>query len=163
MTFSIFNIPPNRLYPVLALGACVMALAGAYTAQYVFGLEPCILCLYQRIPFAIGGALAIVGVARPEHAKVIMAILIGVFLFEAGLAFYHVGVEQHWWVAATGCSSSGEISANVAEMLKNIQKPSPKPCDEVDWAILGISMASWNVLFSIFLAGGAVLGWRQIK
>ena len=161
------NMQPNmraaRLYPLLMLGTSAAALASAYIAQYVFGLEPCILCLYQRIPFAIGGALAIIAIARPEHAKVILAIMVAVFLFESGLAFYHVGVEQHWWAAATGCSSTGEISKSPAEMLKNLQKSIPKPCDEVDWTILGISMAAWNVLFSGFLAGVAFFGLSQIR
>ncbi|MCK5546207.1 MAG: disulfide bond formation protein B [Rhodospirillaceae bacterium] len=157
------HINHKRLYPLLMLGASVAALAGAYIAQYVFDLEPCILCLYQRIPFALAIALALVALFRPDFAKAIMAMLIAVFIFEGGLAFYHVGVEQHWWAAATGCSSTGEISKSPAEMLKNIQKSIPKPCDEVDWTILGISMATWNVLFSSFLAGLAFFGLRQIK
>ncbi len=157
------NIHPRRLYPLLALAFSAAALAGAYIAQYGFELEPCILCLYQRIPFALAVVLALVALFRPDFAKIIMALMIAVFVFEGLLAFYHVGVEQHWWAAATGCSSSGEISKSPAEMLKNLQKSIPKPCDEVDWTILGISMAAWNVLFSGFLAGGAFFGLKQIR
>jgi len=153
------KINNNRLYPALVLIISLGTLASAYTAQYIFGMEPCILCLYQRIPFAIAAALALVGVIRPNIASIIMIILVGVFAFEAGLAFYHVGVEQHWWASATGCTG-GEISSSPLEMLKNIQKAKVKPCDEVDWTFIGISMATWNVLFSILLALSTFMGWR---
>ena len=153
------KINNNRLYPALVLIISLGTLVSAYTAQYIFGMEPCILCLYQRIPFAIAAALALVGVIRPNIASIIMIILVGVFAFEAGLAFYHVGVEQHWWASATGCTG-GEISSSPLEMLKNIQKAKVKPCDEVDWTFIGISMATWNVLFSILLALSTFMGWR---
>ncbi len=161
------NMQPNmraaRLYPLLMLGTSAAALASAYIAQYVFGLEPCILCLYQRIPFALAIILAGAALFRPDAAKIIMALMIALFVFEGALAFYHVGTEQHWWASATGWSSTGEISKSPAEMLKNLQKSIPKPCDEVDWTILGISMAAWNVLFSGCLAGLALFGLKQIK
>ena len=154
---------PERFYPLLILFFSAGALASAYTAQYVFDLEPCILCLYQRIPFALAVVVSLVALFRPDFARTIMVILVALFIFEGGLAFYHVGVENHWWAAATGCSSTGEISKSPAEMLKNLNKSIPKPCDEVDWTILGISMAAWNVVFSCFLAGFTVFGLRQIK
>ena len=39
--------------PLVILAASAGALASAFVAQYVFGLEPCVLCIYQRWPFAI--------------------------------------------------------------------------------------------------------------
>ena len=155
------KISNTRLYPALVLLISLGALGSAFTAQYVFGLEPCILCIYQRIPFAIAGALALLGIMRPNMARPIMMILVLVFVFEAGLAFYHVGVEQHWWASATGCVG-GEISSNPADMLKNIQKAKIKPCDEVDWTFIGISMATWNVLFSTLLAMATFVAWRVL-
>ena len=153
------KIQKAQLYPALVLLISLGTLVSAYSAQYIFGLEPCILCLYQRIPFAIAGVLALVGVVRPNMAPTIMLVLVGVFAFEAGLAFYHVGVEQHWWASATGCTG-GNISSSPLEMLQNIQKSKPKPCDEVDWTFIGISMATWNVLFSTLLAMATFVAWR---
>ena len=48
-----------RLIPLAILAASAGALAVAYIAEFVFGLEPCILCLYQRVPYAATGILAI--------------------------------------------------------------------------------------------------------
>ena len=158
------NIPaPRTLFPLLALLAGIGALASAYTAEYGFGLEPCILCLYQRIPFAIAIVLAATGLIRPGLATPVMGVLVLVFAFEAGLAFYHVGVEQHWWVAATGCASDATLAASPAQLLSSIQTAPPKPCDEVDWTFLGISMATYNVVFSALLAGASLFAWRHLK
>ena len=43
----------KRLYPALLILVGVGSLGAAYTAQFGFDLEPCVLCLYQRVPFAI--------------------------------------------------------------------------------------------------------------
>ena len=48
-----------RLVPFAILAASIGALIIAYTAELAFGIEPCILCLYQRIPYALAGALAV--------------------------------------------------------------------------------------------------------
>ena len=39
----------SRLVPFAILAASIGALATAYTAELAIGIEPCILCLYQRI------------------------------------------------------------------------------------------------------------------
>jgi len=44
-----------RLIPFAVFAAAVFALGNAYTAQYAFDLEPCILCLYQRVPYVVTG------------------------------------------------------------------------------------------------------------
>ena len=55
-----------RLVPFAILAASIGALIIAYTAELAFGIEPCILCLYQRIPYALAGALAVAALLAPE-------------------------------------------------------------------------------------------------
>lgn len=150
------------LMPGLLLVA-VSSLAMAYIAQFGFGLEPCILCLYQRIPYALVGLLAICGLVFKDYQKVIAYSAVAVFLVGAALAFYHTGVEQHWWASATGCSGDlgGEFKAD--DFLKSLQQKQPKACDEVDWTFLGVSMATWNVFYSLGLAGVTLLAAKRLK
>ena len=42
-------------YPAFLVAVAVGALGFAYHAQIVLGLEPCNLCLYQRVPYAVIG------------------------------------------------------------------------------------------------------------
>lgn len=138
---------PNRAVSLFVLAASVMALAAAFIAQYVFGLRPCILCLIQRVPFAIAGALAgatLLGPARLGRALMGLAGL--AFLVNAGIAFYHVGVEQSWWLSACVPTESGPVA--VHDLAALMSKPVEARCDEPAWQWRGITMAALNILFS---------------
>jgi disulfide bond formation protein DsbB len=82
------------LFPLM-LAASAVALATALTAQYAFGLEPCVLCQYQRIPYWTAGAIALAAILVPvSDRRGIAWTLAVVFACGAALAVYHFGVEQ---------------------------------------------------------------------
>lgn len=142
-----------RLYPALLILVGTSSLAFAYTAQFGFDLEPCILCLYQRVPFAAAIVLGVIGLIRPQWLVAVFALAVAAFAINSGIAVYHVGVEQHWWVSAAGCGASetlGQVSTT--DLLASLNTKPPKPCDAVDWTFLGLSMATWNIVFSGGLA-----------
>ncbi len=146
-----------RYSPWAVLSVAVASLGLAYTAEYVFGLEPCILCLYQRVPFAIAGVLAIAALAlAPERRAMVIALCGLVFLVNAGIAFYHVGVEQHWWASVTGCGDPGGGALTLEQLRAALLSKPLKACDEVDWTFLGISMATYNVPYSLALAAASL-------
>src|SRR5580700_5142563 len=97
----------TRRFAVLVLAASVLVLGAALLSQYWGGLSPCELCLLQRWPWRV--AIAIAAAAWLIGGKVplpIPAILLGtVFLVGSGIAFYHVGVEQHWFAGPTACTA----------------------------------------------------------
>ncbi len=159
-----------RLVPFGILAASVGALAMAYTAQYAFGLEPCILCLYQRIPYAVAGVLGLGALLLPDGPSANRArswAVMGagfMFLAGAGIAFYHVGVEQHWWASAATCGGGGGVGEGpktVAELQQMLSRKPPKPCDEVDWTLFGLSMATYNVAVSLALAWWSI--WAPLR
>lgn len=144
---------PLRLYPIALMSIGMGSLAFAFTAQYGFNLEPCILCLYQRIPFAIVAILGGIGYYRPQWLAPLFAMATAAFAINSAIAFYHFGVEQHWWVSAAGCGGGNVNTVNsAADILASLDKPQPKACDAVDWTFLGVSMAGWNIVFSGGLA-----------
>lgn len=142
-----------RVASLLLFAASALALATAYAAQYWGGLEPCLLCLYQRLPYAVAGALvAAAFVARvPRHVALLLLVAAGAFLTGGGIAFYHVGVENHWWASAV-CAGDAPAITSVEDLRKALAAPPPKPCDTVDWTLFGISMASYNMVASSGLA-----------
>lgn len=145
----------------IMLAASSGALAYALIAQHVFGFEPCLLCQYQRIPYwAVAGvcfvALCVPGVDRRGVAGLIAVI----FACGAALALYHVGVEQLWWQAGA-CSAQGPgVSLNFNDFSATPLVPILKSCDTIDWTLLGLSMATYNVAVSAFLALGALYAAR---
>jgi disulfide bond formation protein DsbB len=144
----------DPIFVVLMLS--VAALASAFTAQYGFGLRPCQLCLYQRVPYGVAIFLALLGLGLRLDAKrmAIVVALCGVaFVADGGLALYHVGVEQHWWAGPTSCSGGLGTVHSVEDLAALLSKPIDIPsCDKVAWSLFGISMAGYNLLACIGLA-----------
>ena len=99
MASSVEPAGPNALLqraPLVLLLASLGALAVAYTAEYGFGLDPCALCLYQRVPYAVVAVLALSAMVFPADPwrRVALAIAGMALVVGAGIALYHVGVEQ---------------------------------------------------------------------
>lgn len=160
------NLP--RLAPLLILLACVAIVGGVQVLQAIAHLTPCELCLLQRWPYYIAIVLALVALAVEGRggglATLIVALCGLLFLADAGLAFYHVGVEQHWFTGPTACTGSGAHATTVEELKRQIMGQLPVRCDEVQWTLLGISLAGYNVIAALGLAGFsfyAVLRRRQ--
>ena len=86
-----------------------------------------------------------------------------VFFANSALAFYHVGVEQHWWHSVTGCGGGLPTEMSIQSMKADLLKPRVKPCDEVDFQFLGISIATYNVVYSGALGLATLVGLRLMK
>lgn len=148
-------VPETLLAPAI-LVVSATALGVAFVAQYVFGLDPCVLCLYQRIPYGVTAGLALWVMILPGARRDAVAVIAGL-IFAAGgiLAIYHVGVEQHWWQAATACGASGHDLGdlrNVADLKTALFAKPSVPCDAVAWSLFGLSMAAYNAMLSWTLA-----------
>src|SRR5712675_367207 len=91
-----------RLAPLILLASAAVV-GAALLSQYVGGLQPCELCLYQRWPYygVVGVTLAAAIAGNRPLTIAVMAASALAFLTGTGLAFYHVGVEQHWFAGPT--------------------------------------------------------------
>lgn len=148
------------------------ALGMALMSQYVFGLEPCILCVIQRYPYGIVIALGLLGFAfsfKCRKAASAMMGLIGItFFINSVIAAYHTGVELHWWKSFLEGCVVPKMAGNMDDILADIQsRTKAVRCDEIPWAdpILNLSMANYNVIFCLGLAIiafiSAVLIWKK--
>lgn len=154
-----FSIKALMSHPVLVPGGllllAVTALGGALISQYVFGMIPCPLCIYQRWPYAIIIALSLpalfMGLKKKEKAASALVFLCGLALLAGGvIAAYHTGVEQHWWKSfLEGCTINFD---SAKDLLKQIESTRAARCDEIPWSMFGISMAGYNALISLIAA-----------
>jgi disulfide bond formation protein DsbB len=157
-----------RTSTLFLLIASAAILGTAFVSQYVGGLDPCILCLYQRIPYATTIALAIIGLSMSDNIQMIRIIhgmAAAVFLVGAGIAAYHVGVEQAWWAGTAECTGAAPSSAQTVDELRSQIMAAPGArCDEIAWSLFGISMSGYNLLASLALAGYAVMAsWKNLQ
>jgi disulfide bond formation protein DsbB len=152
-----------RLHPLILLGACAVALGAALVAQFGFGLAPCHLCTLQRIPYAFAALLSLIALLDPAPARQ-RALLLGLcaasFATNIALAFYHVGVERHWWEAS--CSGGEPLATTTAGLLARLKSGPPAvACDAMPFALFGVSIAGMNLIASVALAGFGVWATRQ--
>ena len=152
-----------RLVPLFIVLIAMVALAVALTAQHVYKLEPCILCLYQRVPYVVTGLLALLALRLNAGAGIALLVaLCGLAYFGgAAIAVYHVGVEQHWWIS--GCSGELATGMSLDDLRSSLMQKPEKACDQVDWTLFGISMAMYNVVFSSVLGVLSVLAAQRIS
>lgn len=160
------SAPLERLAPLTILLACVAALGGALASQYGLGLKPCILCLYQRGPYTIAALLAGLalwpGLSLPR-IRLLLAVCALAFTINSGIAFFHNGVEQHWWTGTAACLGGGPALPTTPEqMLAQLAGPPAPRCDQIPWTLFGLSMAAYNIPASLCLAGFAAWVVRRL-
>ncbi|MEZ5864429.1 MAG: disulfide bond formation protein B [Geminicoccaceae bacterium] len=150
----------GRAWLLLSGLLAAAALAVAYALQYLGGYQPCQLCYWQRYPYFAVLAVTALGVAlgRPRHVLLLAAAL---FLVTAGIAWYHVGVEQGMFALPTGCAAGGEATS-IAELKAQLATAAPA-CDQVGLTILGLSLSNWNALAGMAFALVGVAGWLRTR
>lgn len=154
----------------ILIAVCAFALAAALYSEVALGLEPCILCIYQRIPFALVILFGLVGIAYRKHSFLPRA-MVGLsglaLLINSGIAFYHTGVEQKWWKSAVeGCAVPNFETTEVQSILENIMSAPTASCADIPWQdpFIGLSMANYNVLMCLGLCIACALSvWLSRK
>jgi disulfide bond formation protein DsbB len=144
----------SRLGIVTVLGSGALLL-GAYYFQYVVKLPPCELCYWQRYPHMVAIAAGVGAIATyrfPSIALVLVLIAIMALIATAAVGFYHVGVENRWWLGPQGCAANIPSGLSVEELKRYLFGARMVRCDEPAWSLWGVSMAGWNVIFSAGLA-----------
>ncbi len=143
----------RRSLSLLAATGSAALLAGAFAFQYLGGLQPCPLCLLQRWPHAAAVAVGLVVLALGPRWWLAAAGLLAA-LTAAGLGLYHAGVEQAWWQGATACAAPGPVgNLSAADLLAQIEAAPIVRCTDIAWSLWGLSMAAWNAVLSLGLAG----------
>jgi disulfide bond formation protein DsbB len=158
MTEAALNLAPaNAARPwapvarAIALLLPLALLGGAIGSQYLGGLVPCEMCMWQRWPHAAAILLAAVAFTAPtqsDGARTFTLLAALAIAISGAIGVYHAGVELGVFEGLTTCTAGGALS------LDEIMKVPLVRCDQVQFAFLGISMAGWNAILSL---GGAAL------
>ncbi len=148
--------------PLLLLLASSAVLGTALASQYLGGLQPCVLCVYQRLPYAAVIMIAGAALVLPTGPRAVALALAGLALLTGtGIAVFHVGVEQHWWQGTAECGSAGAADSLEALRAQVLSAPVAR-CDEVPWSLFGISMAGYNALVSLGLGIASLVAARRL-
>jgi len=155
----------TRAFTAFVLAASAVALGGALLSQYWGGLAPCELCLLQRRPWAVAIVISFVATMAGNRPALpwVAGLLAVVFAVGAAFAFYHVGVERHWFAGPSACSGASTAADTVEALKMQILRQQPVRCDEVAWSLWGVSLAGWNLLASGVMLGCCLVTFGQAR
>lgn len=146
---------------LLILGGLV-PLAFAIYVQHWLHLPPCHFCMLQRYPYAVMPFVGLASLMVPRGSlRWRFCVAVGLFaLLATGvLGLIHSGIESGFFAYHGGCvASAGGNSAEA--ILRAITAAPIVSCSDKLAQFMGISMASWNVVFVLFMLVLIALQYR---
>jgi len=155
----------SRGFNLFMAFVCYQLLITAFYFQYVDGLEPCPLCIFQRVAiFALGIWFFLHGLHNPligsrwhlvYNFGALLTVLIG-----AGISARHGYLQSLPAGEVPACGPSLDYLVDMlplVELLDAVLKGSGE-CAKVSWTMLGLSMPIWLLLF--FIGCASLLIWR---
>ena len=153
----------RRLNNFLGFGACVALLAYALYAQFELGLDPCPLCIFQRIGVAaLGVVFLIAALHNPKGGGVYVytALIAIAALTTIGVAARHLYVQHLPPGTLPSCGAPLSVlmkymspGALIARVLSGSGE-----CSEVTWRFLGLAMPAWVLICAAILGAFGVAG-----
>lgn len=145
----------RSLFLLIAL-ACAAAIGFALYAQHVWGLEPCPLCIFQRVGvMAVGGVALLAAIHNPGQTGGRLWASLGIVatLAGGGVSVRHVWLQSLPADQVPACGPGLDYMLETMPMsnvLSKVLKGSGE-CASIDWTFLGMSMPFWTVVFFVFV------------
>jgi len=146
-----------RMLNLFAFLACVVAMAGALYLEHVEGLDPCPLCIFQRVGVIAAGLFFLLALIHNPAA-------LGQRIYAALAAIGAIVAARHVWLQSLpadqvpACGPALDYMMDVfpmGEVLRMVFTGSGE-CAEIDWLFLGISLPAWSLLVFIGLSATAL-------
>lgn len=153
---------PFRLQLLLGFLACCALLGYAFYSQLQLGLEPCPLCIFQRVAFAALGLVFLLGALhgpRTSGGRRVYGVL-GLIAGVAGIAISgnHVRLQNLPPDQVPACGPGLDYmldSMPISGVVRRVMTGSGE-CANVDWTFLGLSMPAWSLVWFVLLTAWIV-------
>jgi disulfide bond formation protein DsbB len=141
---------------------CAALIAYALYSQYQLNVEPCPLCIFQRVGvIAMGVVFLVAALHNPKGwGRYAYAVLIGVAsLATIGVAADHLYVQSLPEGAVPSCGAPLGMMFKFSPWLDVIKKvlTGSGECHEVNWQFLGLAMPAWVLIWALALGVGGVI------
>ena len=145
-----FNLSKKNLLTGIFLISFV-ALASAYFIEFILGHQPCILCIYERIPFFLAILIILINYKYNKLEEYLILLLAIIFLVATILSLYHLGIEQGFIQESLLCDlENGANTIDKNEILKQLQQKRVS-CKDVTFKMFGLSLTSYNIIINLIL------------
>ena len=147
-----------RLGNFCGFAACAALLAYAYYTQYFLHLDPCPLCILQRVGIlALGTVFLLATVHDPvSWGRRLYAVLVGLAaLATAGVALRHLYIQSLPPDAVPACGASLAYMMKIFSLNEVLVKvlTGSGECARITWRFLGLSMPGWVLIAALGLGG----------
>ena len=122
----------------------------AYTIQYIFGHQPCNLCVIERIPYALTIIILILNYKFKKDQVFYSVLLLLIFSFSFLISLYHFSTEQGLIDESSICVSNNVNLISKEEVLNSLQEIRIS-CKDVTFSIFGLSLTTYNMIISILM------------
>ena len=130
--------------------SCILALCTAVIIQYVFGYQPCNLCLIERVPYILAIIILLLNYKFHKHKVFWNILLLLIFSFSFLISVYHLGIEQDLFKESSLCSSKNVGLITKEDVLKSLENLNIS-CKDVAFKIFGLSLTTYNIFLSIIM------------
>ena len=159
------KLSPRMIFLFIVL-SCAGLMAYALYNQYVEFLDPCPLCIFQRIAFIWMGAFALLAAL---HNPAGWGRKLYVWLITLGTALGVASAGRHIWLQGLPPGDVPECGPGLNYMLDNFPLKDvlssvlngSGSCAEVSWTFMGLSMPIWTMVWYIGL--GLLAFWAGYK
>lgn len=158
-----------RTLNLLGFIACFMLITSALVMQHVFELEPCPLCIFQRISFMVAGGFfllaALLNPLASGKRSLISALNLVALVTGMGLALRHIWLQNLPPSEVPSCGPGLDYMLEVLPFTSVISQvlSGSGECAEVSWTFIGLSIPWWTLFAYIGLAGLIFLAHRKAK
>ena len=140
----------KKNYPKILFIFSFLILTSALIIEYVFGYQPCSLCLIERIPYGLSIIILLLNFLFKKDQVFYSVLLMLIFLFSAIISIYHLGIEQDLLEESSICTSQN-LDLITKEQILNSLKELNISCKNVAFKIFGLSLTTYNILASILM------------
>ncbi|HEX4618557.1 MAG TPA: disulfide bond formation protein B [Steroidobacteraceae bacterium] len=157
----------RRLINVLGFAVCAGLMAYALYAQYGLGLEPCPLCIFQRIGVVLLGLTFLAAALHHprsggRYAYGILTVLFALLTVAIAARQLYIQSLPPGTLPSCGAPLAMLLRfAPVTEVIRKVLAGSGE-CGEVNWRFLGLAMPGWVLIWALLLgAAGALANFRS--
>ena len=142
----------NKTALNIILFISIFVLISAYFVEYILDYKPCNLCLIERLPYFFSIIIILLCLTINKFYKIVFILLTITFAVGTILSFYHFGIEQGFFKESLVCATNNEInSLSKEDLIKELQKKVVS-CKDVQFTLLGLSLAIINTIISFILS-----------
>ena len=133
---------------LLFLVSSLLALGAAYIAEMFFGLVPCKLCLYERIPYFVVILPSVLMIAR-GYSKIFF-VSVACYVVGIAISCYHAGLEYGWFTDILQCAGDLVTGASFTDLKTALlSKVTVVSCSVPSFVFMGISLSGWNAVYMV--------------